>query len=62
MNHKDFEIARKKHKTKLPEVKQMCNEYQYNAEGNRELQKYLQDLDTKRNTSSPKYMPWCFAK
>lgn len=51
-----------KAKTKLPKVKQMCNEYQYNAKGNVELQKYLQDLDTKRKTSSPKYMPWCFAK
>ena len=25
------------------------------------LQKYLQDLDTKRKTLSPKHLPWCFA-
>ena len=24
------------------------------------LQKYLQDLDTKRKTLSPKHLPWCF--
>ena len=55
-------IADVKAKTKLPKVKKMCEAYQYNANENIKLQQYLQELDTKRNTSSPTYMPWCYAR
>ena len=54
-------IADVRAKTKLPKVKQICKEYKYDAENNVKLQKYLQDLDTKRKTLSPKHIPWCFA-
>ena len=54
-------IADVRSKTKVPKVKQICDEYKYDAENNVKLQKYLQDLDTKRKTLSPKHLPWCFA-
>ena len=53
-------IADVRSKTKIPKVKQICDEYKYDAENNVKLQKYLQDLDTKRKTLSPKHLPWCF--
>ena len=47
-------------KTKLPKVKQMCEAYSKNKNGNVKLKEYLTQLDTKRKTNSPKIMPWCF--
>lgn len=46
--------------TKLEQVKNMCDNYTYNAQGNAQLQKYLQDLDSRRNTRSAEFVPWVY--
>ena len=46
--------------TSIEEVKQYCNQYEYNSVLNGVMQNYLLDLDAKRGTDSKRIMGWCF--
>jgi sulfatase maturation enzyme AslB (radical SAM superfamily) len=42
-------------------IKDLCEEYQYNDNLNKQMMEYLKKLDIKRNTQSEVHLPWCFA-
>ena len=46
--------------TSIEEVKQYCNQYEYNSVLNGVMQNYLLDLDAKRGTDSKRIIGWCF--
>ena len=49
-----------KENTSIPEIKQFCNDYNYDEALNITMQKYLLDCDNKRETNSKETLPWCF--
>lgn len=46
--------------TKVPELKTLYADYEFDIHLNQRMQSFLLDLDAKRGTDSRKIIPWCF--